>query len=199
MLELTQFMVLILSKELSFNKRIHYDQMGKASAKEKRKPIPIKTSFPPIADSDTTVLILGSMPGDKSLELHEYYGHSRNRFWKIISTITNNDLPLTYPDKKALLLKSKMGVWDVVHTANRKGSLDSAIENEVPNDLDNFTAKLKNLKVIAFNGAKSQALFDKYFERKNGIKYLSLPSTSPANAGIDFDTIYKRWLQILNN
>ncbi len=139
------------------------------------------------------------MPGDKSLELGEYYGHSRNRFWKIISTITNNVLPLTYADKKALLLKSKIAIWDVAHKANRKGSLDSAIEDEEPNELDNFISKHKNLKVIGFNGTKSQALFDKYFDRKSGIKYISLPSTSPANTSIDFDNISKLWRQILSN
>lgn len=156
-----------------------------------------KTSFDPISNADTTILILGTMPGDKSLELGEYYGHSRNRFWKIISTITDNNLPLTYTDKKALLLKTKIGIWDVVHKANRKGSLDSAIEDEEPNDLDNFIAKHKNLKVIGFNGTKSQALFDKYFDRKSDLKYISLPSTSPANTGIDFDSICKLWRQIL--
>ncbi len=137
------------------------------------------------------------MPGDKSLELGEYYGHSRNRFWKIISTITNNDLPLTYSDKKELLLKSKIGIWDVAHKANRKGSLDKAIEDEEPNDLDNFIARHKNLKVIGFNGTKSQALFDKYFDRQSDLKYISLPSTSPANTGIDFDNICKQWRQLL--
>ena len=156
-----------------------------------------KTSFDPISNADTTVLILGTMPGDKSLELGEYYGHSRNRFWKIISAITNNVLPLTYADKKELLIKSKIGVWDVAHKAKRKGSLDSAIEDEKPNDLDAFIARHKNLKVIGFNGTKSQALFDKYFDRKSGIKYISLPSTSPANTGIDFDNICKQWRQIL--
>lgn len=158
-----------------------------------------KTSFDPISNFDTTILILGTMPGDKSLELGEYYGHSRNRFWKIISTITNNVLPLTYADKKALLLKSKIAIWDVAHKANRKGSLDSAIEDEEPNELDNFISKHKNLKVIGFNGTKSQALFDKYFDRKSGIKYISLPSTSPANTSIDFDNISKLWRQILSN
>jgi hypoxanthine-DNA glycosylase len=156
-----------------------------------------KTSFDPISNADTTILILGTMPGDKSLELDEYYGHSRNRFWKIISTITSNYLPLTYSDKKALLLKSKIGIWDVAHKANRKGSLDSAIENEEPNDLDSFISSHKNLKVIGFNGTKSQSLFDKYFDRKSGIKYIALPSTSPANTGIDFDNICKQWRLIL--
>ena len=157
------------------------------------------TSFDPISNADTTILILGTMPGDKSLELGEYYGHSRNKFWKIISTITNNDLPLTYSDKKGLLIKSKIGIWDVAHKANRKGSLDSAIEDEEPNDLENFIARHKNLKVIGFNGTKSQALFDKYFDRKNDIKYISLPSTSPANTGIDFGNICKQWRQILTD
>lgn len=156
-----------------------------------------KISFGPISNSDTSVLILGTMPGDRSLELGEYYGHPRNRFWKIISTITGNDLPLSYNDKIALLLKCKIGVWDVAHKANRKGSLDSAIEEEEPNDLDDFIYRHKNLKVVGFNGTKSQALFDKYFDRKNHLKYLSLPSTSPANTGIDFDSICKLWRQIL--
>ncbi len=156
-----------------------------------------KTSFDPISNLDTTVLILGTIPGDKSLELGEYYGHSRNRFWKVISTITNNDLPHAYSDKKELLIKSKIGIWDVAHKANRKGSLDSAIQDEEPNDLDNFIARHKDLKVIGFNGTKSQVLFDKYFSRKSGIKYISLPSTSPANTSIDFENICNVWRQIL--
>jgi len=171
----------------------------KVADKVVSKPISIdtKTSFDPISNADTTVLILGTMPGDKSLELGEYYGHPRNRFWKIISTITENDLPLTYSDKKTLLHKTKIGIWDVAHKVNRKGSLDSAIEDEEPNDLDSFIAKHKNLKVVGFNGTKAQALFDKYFDRKSGLKYISLPSTSPANTGFDFDNICKQWRQIL--
>ncbi len=172
---------------------------NKLADKVVSKPISthIKTSFDPISNADTTILVLGTMPGDKSLELGEYYGHSRNRFWKTISTITNNDLPISYSDKKELLLKSKIGIWDVAHKANRKGSLDSAIEDERPNDLENFITEHENLKVIAFNGTKSQALFDKYFDRKSRIKYISLPSTSPANTTIDFDNICKLWRQIL--
>lgn len=144
------------------------------------KPISIhlKTSFDPISNADTKILILGTMPGDKSLELGEYYGHPRNRFWKILSTISNNELPLSYSDKKGLLVKLKIGIWDVAHKANRKGSLDSAINDEEPNDLEYFISKHKNLKVISFNGTKSEILFNKYFERKSSIKYITLPSTS---------------------
>lgn len=151
----------------------------------------LKTSFEAISNSETCVLILGTMPGDKSLELNEYYGHSRNKFWKIISAITNNDLPLNYADKKNLLAKTKIGIWDVAHKANRKGSLDNAIQEEEPNDLNSFISKHKNLKVVGFNGIKAETLFDKYFTRQTGMKYISLPSTSPANTRIDFDSIAK--------
>lgn len=156
-----------------------------------------KESFEPISNPECEILILGSLPGDKSLALAEYYGHPRNRFWKVIAQITNSDLPSIYTDKKALLLKNKMALWDVAHSASRKGSLDTAIENVVPNDLNVFIARHQKLKVVGFNGLKSQALFDKYFQRNKSLHYIVLPSTSPANAGINFETICERWQQIL--
>ncbi|MBC5842623.1 DNA-deoxyinosine glycosylase [Flavobacterium sp. F-380] len=158
-----------------------------------------KTSFESISNSETTILILGTLPGDKSFELGEYYGHPRNKFWKIISKITGNDLPETYFDKKLLLLNSKIGVWDVAHKAKRKGSLDIAIEDEEPNDLIDFIERHKKLKVIGFNGLKSEVLFDKYFSRNDKITYVSLPSTSPANTSNTFENICKIWQQIVNN
>jgi hypoxanthine-DNA glycosylase len=159
----------------------------------------LKMSFEPISNPNTTILILGTMPGDKSLELGEYYGHSRNRFWKIISTITNNEVPITYFEKKNLLFKTNIGIWDVAKRANRNGSLDNAIENVEPNDIDDFVIKHKNLKVIGFNGAKSEELFNKYFKKRPGIKYISLPSTSPANTKFDFNSICISWKQILSH
>lgn len=156
----------------------------------------IKTSFDPISNVDTTILILGTMPGDKSLELGEYYAHPRNRFWKIIATITEEDFPLTYADKKELLLKSKIGIWDVAHKVRREGSLDSAIEDELPNDLAGFFNNHKNLKIIGFNGTKAQAIYDKFFERQPDLEYILLPSTSPANTRVNFDSICSEWKPI---
>ncbi|MDR0695037.1 MAG: DNA-deoxyinosine glycosylase [Prevotellaceae bacterium] len=156
-----------------------------------------KTSFAPISNPSTTILILGTMPSDKSLALGEYYGHPGNRFWKIIATITGNELPLTYSGKKQLLQKAKIGIWDIVHQADREGSLDSAIKNETPNDLKRFIAKHPQLRVIGFNGKKAEQLFDRYFTRKPGIKYISLPSTSPANAGFSVENICTVWRGIL--
>lgn len=159
--------------------------------------ITLKSSLEPISNENTEVLILGTMPGDKSLEVAEYYAHPRNRFWKILSTITQSNIPFTYSEKTALLLNSKIGVWDVLHSASRKGSLDSAILNAKPNDLENFISKHFHLKVIGFNGTKSEEYYDKYFTRINGIKYLSLPSSSPANTSKNFEEICKAWAKVI--
>lgn len=156
-----------------------------------------KSSFAPVSDNHTAILILGSLPGDRSIELGEYYGHPRNRFWKIISSITNSPLPLSYSDKKQMLLDNRIGVWDVAHSAQRNGSLDTAIKEEVPNDVEGFIDKHEHLKIIAFNGAKSEKLYDKYFSRRSGIKYLSLPSSSPANARYDVESLCEIWRQMV--
>ncbi len=157
----------------------------------------LKKSFDPISDANTRILILGSMPGEKSLQIGEYYANPGNKFWKIIAKITDNQLPATYPEKKDLLFKTGIGIWDVAHTVNRQGSLDSAIKDEEPNNLNTFIANHKNLKVIGFNGQKPEKLYDKHFDRKKGIKYFSLPSTSPANTHFDFERICQEWKKIL--
>ncbi len=137
------------------------------------------------------------MPGDTSLKYSEYYAHSRNRFWKIIATITNAEIPNTYEQKKDLLRKNKIGLWDVAARANRKGSLDTSMSNEIPNDLENFINMHKHLRVIALNGAKADTLFNNFFSRKPNITYFSLPSTSPANTRYNFEVICSSWKQIL--
>ena len=169
----------------------------RTSLKEEEMAAHHKQSFEPFSEPDSTVLILGSLPGDKSLALSQYYGHPQNRFWKVIASITGKELPSDYADKKQLLRNNKIAIWDVAHSAHRKGSLDSAIENVLPNDLNTFIAQHKKLKTIAFNGLKAKALYDKYFERDKTISYLQLPSTSPANAGINFEAICAAWKQIL--
>ena len=156
-----------------------------------------KKSFAPLVSDDIEILILGTMPGDKSLELGEYYAHPRNRFWKIIAEITNEQVPTTYTDKQKLLERHKIGLWDVVEGANRKGSLDSDILNAIPNNLDGFVQTHNKIKVIGFNGTKAQNLFAMFFQRNPKITYFALPSTSPANTGITFDEICKQWRRIL--
>lgn len=156
-----------------------------------------KKSFQPIEDENIEILILGTLPSAKSLEAGEYYAHQQNRFWKTIAKVTKNELPADYTEKKQLLLREKIGLWDVVMQANREGSSDSTIQNELPNPLDEFISKHPNLKVIAFNGKTAEKLFDTYFKRREGIKYLSLPSTSPANASCSLETLIEKWQKII--
>jgi len=153
----------------------------------------LKTSFPPIVSPEIEILILGSIPGDRSIAENEYYGHPRNRFWQLMARLTNSEIPENYSDKKRILLQNRIGLWDVVHKANRKGSLDSDIRNVVPNDIPTLIERHTRLKTIGFNGRKAEALHDRFFDRKAKIKYWSLPSTSPANAGCSMDQLFHRW------
>ena len=157
----------------------------------------LKISFAPIADPETKILILGTMPGEKSLALNEYYGHPQNRFWRTLAAITNQQIPSSYAEKKQLLSNAHIGVWDVAHKAHRIGSLDSAIKQEEPNDLKSFISAHKKLQVIGFNGKLAEKLYDKYFERVDTIRYVSLPSTSPANAGTGLEALCEKWKQLL--
>lgn len=153
----------------------------------------IKNSFPPISNPETEVLILGTLPGDRSILTGEYFAHPRNRFWKIIAAITNNPVPLSYQGKLDLLNKTGIGVWNVLEKAQRTGSLDTAIKNGIPNDIPGFIADHKELRVIGFDGLKAAALFDKYFTRRKDLMYLSLPGCSPANARYDLEALCGKW------
>lgn len=158
-----------------------------------------KTSFEPLVNNDAEILILGSIPGDRSIERQQYYGHPQNRFWRLIAMITHSEAPTDYASKKTMLQRHKIALWDVAQSANRKGSLDSAIRNEEPNDIANFIESHKSIRIIAFNGKKAEQLYNKYFRCKEGICYLSLPSTSPANATINFNALCETWSVILQN
>mgnify|MGYP001161485318 FL=1 len=154
-------------------------------------------SFEPVIFNDTEILVLGSLPGKKSIELNQYYGHPRNRMWNILSKIINSEISTDYASKKLFLKKYKIGLWDVAHGAERKGSLDSNIKREIPNDIQSLLIDFPSIKVIGFNGKKSESMFNKFFKPKPQIKYVSLPSSSPANMAISFEDICSRWSELL--
>lgn len=158
----------------------------------------LKQSFAPMDCDDTRVLILGSIPGDRSIEVAEYYGHPQNRFWRVISVLCGCELPQDYDSKRSMLENNRIALWDVAHKAVRKGSLDSAIRNETPNDLARFILHHTELRVVAFNGRKAEQLYDRYFERYPNLTYLSLPSTSPANAAYSFDELCRCWRVLID-
>lgn len=127
---------------------------------------PLKSSFLPISNHDAEILILGSLPGEKSLELQEYYGHAQNKFWKLIAAITEHELPQDYEEKVKLLKISKIALWDVVHSAHRIGSLDTAILNEIQNDLEIFINDHQNLKSLLLTGERQNHFLINIFRRR---------------------------------
>lgn len=157
-------------------------------------------SFKPSIDNNSKILILGSMPGVKSLEQQQYYAYPQNRFWKVMSNICKNPnlLKSDYDTKLKTLLNHNIALWDTLKSCRREGSLDSDIKNETPNDIIKLLNKYPNIKIICLNGNKSYSLFKKYFpellEKYNCYK---MPSTSPANARYNLDILTKEWSECM--
>lgn len=141
-----------------------------------------KRCFDPIVDDQTRLLVLGSLPGEKSLALQEYYGNRQNRFWLLMSEVTGVDLVrLDYTSRLRTLRKQRVGLWDVVAEAHRAGSLDSRIRNRNDNDLLALLAELPNLNTIAFNGGTAARLGLKVLgQHAARYRIVQLPSSSPA-------------------
>lgn len=156
----------------------------------------VKHPFSPIYDENSSVLILGSMPSVKSAQLNFYYGHSRNRFWYVLSKITNSSLPSTIEQKKSLLLKNGIALWDVLQSCTIIGSDDSSIKDPVCND---FSVILNNcnIKAVFTNGRTADKLYKKFSEDKTGLKSICLPSTSPANAKYQNEELVEIWSKLL--
>lgn len=147
--------------------------------------------FDPVIDEECTCLILGSMPSVTSLAVSEYYGHPQNRFWKMMSKLLDGSIN-TYEEKKQLLLSNHIALWDVIECCEREGSLDSAIENEVENDVIALLEEYPKIELILCNGRKAyDTLLRKWPSLKEKTMYL--PSTSPANAGCKFDSLLITW------
>lgn len=140
------------------------------------------TSFAPIIDDTCTVLILGSIPGVASLLKNEYYGHSRNAFWHIMHALLNLPLTKNYATKTAFLLKTRVALWDVIAACERKGSLDSHIKKDSPNDFAALYNKYPNIKHVFFNGTKAFETYRKKVGFDDIHTFAKLPSTSPAHA-----------------
>lgn len=154
-------------------------------------------SFPPLTHPEATVLLLGTMPGVQSLERQQYYGNPRNHFWRILFTISNTALPTDYQAKQRLLLQNNIALWDVLQACERQGSLDSAIQEEVPNDFEHFLAAHPKLTHIGFNGQQAAKYFKKYVSVDKRYTLATLPSTSPAHAGMSFEAKLAVWRSFL--
>jgi TDG/mug DNA glycosylase family protein len=140
-------------------------------------------SFPPVADERSRVLVLGSMPGVRSLRAHQYYGNPNNHFWRILYALAENREPdPDYESRIAFALRHGVALWDTIASCVRPGSLDSDIREPVPNDIPGLLRRYPNIEAIACNGAKSHAMLMKYYGRDPSVAartVLKLPSTSP--------------------
>ena len=152
--------------------------------------------FKPSIDKNAKILILGSMPGIKSLEEQQYYAHPQNRFWKVLSQICDESklYEYNYETKLKILLKNNIALWDTIKSCKREGSLDSDIQNEIPNDIRKLLKIYPNIKTVCLNGNKSYSAFKKYFPDLLG-KYNchKMPSTSPANAKYSLEKLIEEW------
>lgn len=150
----------------------------------------------PIFDSDSRILILGTFPSVKSRQTGFYYGHPYNRFWKVIASIVNYDVPQNIEQKKAMLLKNNIALWDVIKSCDIAGSSDSSIKNVVPNDLRIILSNC-NISNIYANGNTAGKLYNKYIKPNSGREIIVLPSTSPANASYSLEKLIDSWECIL--
>ena len=152
----------------------------------------VEHTFEPVYDEHSEILILGTFPSVKSRENNFYYGHPQNRFWKLIAGLTKELVPETIEEKKALLLKHHIAIWDVVQSCDIIGSSDSSIKNVVPADIAKIL-KESSVQRIYANGDKAYRLYKKYCEKETGKKAEKLPSTSPANAIFTLDRLTESW------
>ena len=152
----------------------------------------VEHTFEPVYDEHSEILILGTFPSVKSRENNFYYGHPQNRFWRLIAGLTKEPVPETTEEKKALLLKHHIAIWDVVQSCDIIGSSDSSIKNVVPADIARILRESSIEKIYA-NGDKAYRLYKKYCEKETGKKAEKLPSTSPANAIFTLDRLTESW------
>ena len=159
--------------------------------------------FPPIARRDAHTLILGSLPGQRSLQMQQYYAHPQNAFWKLVGTIFETEPTAPYLRRVQVLQKNRVALWDVLAAAERPGSLDSSIvhASALANDFAKFFRAHPRIRRVFFNGGKAEQMYRRCVlpglgEEFAYIRYEGLPSTSPAHAGMTFAKKLDRWSRI---
>ncbi len=154
---------------------------------------PTKAGLPPVGAADPSLLILGSLPGERSLREARYYAHPANQFWRLLGTAVGTELAaLTYAARIAALDSRGIALWDAVATATRRGSLDGALRSISPNPLRDFVRTHPALCAIGFNGKVAARVGRRALGPVSGISLIDLPSSSPAHA-VGFDAKFEAW------
>ena len=173
-----------------------------------KKHIPRTHGFCPLLCDEPQILILGTIPGGESLEHRQYYYSSSNRIWKVLCYLTGESMPVDYTQKKALLAKYHIVLWDYYESAIRPGSDDKDIRDARPNDIAGFLVEHPSIKVIAINGFGKYRKFGERIKRNladnpglANIRVLRLPETSGGNANYGWgilDNLAREWKQIFD-
>lgn len=150
--------------------------------------------FPPLYAPDSEVLILGSIPSPKSREAAFYYGHPQNRFWRVMAEVLGEGLPTSTEEKKQMMFKHKIALWDVLAECDIAGASDTSIKNPVPNDMNRILNETQ-VKRIYTTGATAYKLYEKLCFPDCGIHAVKLPSTSPANCAVKYEQLVEAYRQ----
>lgn len=153
-------------------------------------------SIEPVFDAESRVLILGTMPSPKSREVQFYYGHPQNRFWRVLAAVLGEELPQSVPEKKAMLLRHRIALWDVLAECEITGASDSSIRNPVANDLSVILGHAP-VQAVFTTGATAWKLYTRLQKPHTGIEAVRLPSTSPANCAVKMEALTEAYKAIL--
>ena len=156
----------------------------------------VKVGLPPVARSDARLFLLGSLPGEASLAAARYYAHPSNQFWRLLGAAIGEPLhELDYDRRLERLAERKVGLWDVIQSARRTGSLDQAIRAANHNRIDSLLLDFPELRAIAFNGATAARIGRRLFDAAEGVELIDLPSSSAANTQ-SFGTKLASWTRL---
>lgn len=180
--------------------------MGRARGGVSNGSVARVTSFAPQVAEGCRVLVLGTAPSQRSLELRQSYAHPQNLFWPFMGELFDAGPDRPYAERIARLHRRGIGIWDVLESCERPGSLDSAIraDSEIANDIPALLDQHRTIGALAINGAKALQVYRRRIEpgiapaRREGLVVLALPSTSPANASIPRAEKLARWRAILD-
>lgn len=153
-------------------------------------------SIEPVFDTESRVLILGTMPSPKSREVQFYYGHPQNRFWRVLAAVLGEEVPRSVPEKKAMLLRHRIALWDVLAECEITGASDSSIRNPVANDLS-VVLDHAPVQAVFTTGATAWKLYTRLQKPHTGIEAVRLPSTSPANCAVKMEALTEAYKAIL--
>ena len=153
-------------------------------------------SIEPVFDTESRVLILGTMPSPKSREVQFYYGHPQNRFWRVLAAVLGEEVPQSVPEKKAMLLRHRIALWDVLAECEITGASDSSIRNPVANDLSVILDHAP-VQAVFTTGATAWKLYTRLQKPHTGIEAVRLPSTSPANCAVKMEALTEAYKAIL--